>query len=186
MKVRKVKVHVWHVEMLEPPEPKRESSGRSYDLRQAVIPLPELNRFLYVAVGAPWIWYMRLPWTWQQWQEYLSSPNVQTWIAWIEGTPIGYFELEKQENDSVEIAYFGLIPRFIGKGHGRALLQDAIDKAWEFGGKRVWLHTCSLDHPRALDNYLARGFRVFREEDIEDEVPVEPIQPWESANRPGT
>ena len=76
-----------------------------------------------------------------------------------------------------------MIPEFIGRGHGKALLQDAITKAWEFGGNRVWLHTCSLDHPQALSNYLARGFRVFKTESVYDEIPVDGIQPRDGADK---
>ena len=64
-----------------------------------------------------------------------------------------------------------------------ALLEDAIANAWRLGGRRVWLHTCSLDHPQALNNYLARGFKVFHEETVIDDLPDTPIQPWIGANK---
>lgn len=183
MKFKKEKIHVWHIEMRDRGRVTRELVDRSYELRKADIPLPELNRFLYVTVGAPWTWYMRLSWSYHQWYEYLANENIQTWVAYRQATPIGYFELDVQADKTVEIAYFGLIPEFIGRGYGKALLQDTIDKAWEAGGSRIWLHTCSLDHPQALNNYLARGFEVFKEEEYVDQIPVEPIQPWEGANK---
>ena len=183
--LKEEKIHVWHIEMVDPADTTNESIEKSYDLKLVEVAMPELNRFLYVTVGAPWTWYMKLSWSYEEWKNYLSG-NIHTWVAYKGATPIGYFELELQVDNNVEIAYFGLVPEFIGKGHGKALLQDAITRAWELGGTRVWLHTCSLDHPQALRNYLARGFKVFKEEDLVDEIPVAAIQPWEGAGKPST
>tara|TARA_B100001964_G_scaffold110999_1_gene123967 strand:- start:437 stop:1006 length:570 start_codon:yes stop_codon:yes gene_type:complete len=180
--MKKEEVHIWHIEMLDQAHITDEKLPRGYDLKLVESPLPELNRFLYVTVGAPWVWYMRLPWSYKEWQDYLGE-NIQTWIAYQGATPIGYFELDLQPQASVEVAYFGLIPEFIGMGFGKALLQDAINKAWDLGGNRVWLHTCTLDHPQALNNYLARGFTIFKEEDQIEEIPIAAIQPWEGANK---
>jgi GNAT superfamily N-acetyltransferase len=79
-------------------------------------------------------------------------------------TPAGYFELREHDDGSAEIAYFGLLPAFIGRGWGKYLLTRATQAAWELGPNRVWLHTCTLDHPSALPNYLKRGFRPVRSE----------------------
>ena len=180
----KQSIHVWHLEMTQPPTERTvPDTDKSYELRLVDAPLPEFSRFLYVAVGASCLWYMRLSWSYDQWLRMLNNDNVQTWVAYINGTPIGYFELEKQPQGSTEICYFGLLPEFIGQGFGKQLLADAIEKAWSIGGDRVWLHTCSLDHPSALHNYLSRGFTVFKEEDLIDDVPQTPIQPWPDANR---
>jgi GNAT superfamily N-acetyltransferase len=81
-----------------------------------------------------------------------------------ENAAAGYFELRQHQDRSVEIAYFGLLPAFIGRGWGKYLLTRAVESAWQLGTDRVWLHTCTLDHPAALSNYLKRGFRPFREE----------------------
>jgi GNAT superfamily N-acetyltransferase len=182
MKKKTARVHVWHLEMTQRPAVPTGETG--YQLRKATRPLPELNRFLYATVGAPWDWYMRLEWTWQQWQDYLDRATLHTWVAYQGATPVGYFELEEQAAGTVEIAYFGLVPEFIGTGIGKRLLEDTINKAWELATHRIWLHTCTLDHPAALPNYLARGFSVFMEEDLEDEVPDEPLQPWPGAAKP--
>ena len=176
----KKNIHVWHLEITDPPA-RNDSLLRNYTLERLQLPLPALARHLYIAVGAPWCWYMRLGWRYRDWQSRLADDRVQLWTAYAEGAPVGYFELERQSAGSVEICYFGLIPEFIGRGQGKALLEDAIDKAWQLGGKRVWLHTCTLDHPNALANYQARGFRVFKEEDVVDDIPDEPIQPWVGA-----
>jgi GNAT superfamily N-acetyltransferase len=127
------------------------------------IPTPALNRFLYVAVGQQWAWNDRLQWDEARWREYVDRPELETWVAYVRGTPAGYFELERQGGD-VEIAYFGLLPDFIGLGLGSTLLTTAIGRAFDLGASRAWVHTCSLDHPQALANYLARGMRVYRTE----------------------
>jgi GNAT superfamily N-acetyltransferase len=147
------------------------------------IPCPELNRFLYTTVGARWWWYSRLSWDYGRWLTYLDRPDLETWVAFSSGTPAGYFELERQPDAAVEIVYFGLLPDFIGKGIGGALLTAAITRAWEMGAQRVWVHTCTLDHPQALPNYLARGFQIFRVEEASEDLPDEPLQPWPGANR---
>jgi len=180
------KIHVWHLELLARP---LEPPPAEYALERVDIVLPEYARFLYLTVGAPWVWYMRLSWQYRHWRARFEDPRVELWVATLKGAPLGYFELEAQAGGSVEICYFGLVPEFIGQGHGKALLQDAIRKAWELaagapGAKRVWLHTCTLDHPNALSNYRARGFEVFREEDVEDNVPDRPIEPWTGAHKP--
>ena len=179
----KTSIHVWHLEMTNRPETS-EPDTHPYQLLKVKHPLPELNRFLYATVGASCMWYMRLPWKWQQWHDYVARKSIETWVAYQGATPIGYFELEKQSRGSTEIAYFGLIPEFVGQGLGRQLLQDAINKAWETADNRIWLHTCTLDHDNALPNYLNRGFKVFKEEDFEDMIPAEPLQPWEGAAKP--
>ena len=124
-----------------------------------------LNRFLYQYVGGPWNWTDKLSWSDQQWQSYAESENLRTWVAYNQGSPAGYFELEKQAGQEVEIKYFGLAPAFIGKGFGGRLLAAAIDQAWDWGEvHRVWVHTCSKDHPGALSNYQARGMELYKTE----------------------
>lgn len=150
-------------------------------IERAVVPLPELNRFFYTAVGGDWYWRDRLPWSHAQWMTWLDRPEVQTWVLYVEGTPAGYIELEQQPGADVELAYFGLIPRFIRNGLGGHLLSVGIERAWEMGARRVWVHTCTLDGPAALANYLARGMSVYREETVERPQPGDPDGPWPGA-----
>jgi len=160
------------------------ASTVALDLVQVKIPSPELNRFLYATVGARWTWYNRLPWSRAQWLAYLDRPELETWVVYMTGSPAGYFELERQEGDSVEIAYLGLLPAFIGKGIGGQLLTAAVGRAWEMGAKRVWLHTCDFDHPRALANYQARGFTVFKVESVVEQMPDGALEAWPGADVP--
>lgn len=178
------KITTYHLEMLSPDELRPATSGDSrLEITRAEIPCPELNRFLYSAVGGDWYWYDRLGWTYAQWLEYVDRPEFETWIGYRAGTPCGYFTLEVQAANSVEIRNFGLLPQFVGRGLGGHLLTAAIRRAWERGAARVWVHTCTLDHPRALANYQARGLRIFKEEVEEKNIPDETAGPWPGAAR---
>ena len=181
-KVR-VEATTTYVEMTDPAALRvtRQPAGAALDLRRAEIASPELNRFLYTAVGGEWNWRDKLSWNHQRWQEFISRPGFQTWVLNESGTPAGYFELNKDDSGDVEIVSFGLLPRFIGRRIGGYLLTAAVECAWAMDTRRVWLHTWSLDHPSALPNYLARGFTVFREERFTIEAPAEPPGPWPGA-----
>jgi len=101
----------------------------------------------------------------QAWKDYSERDNLRTWVAYYQGAIAGYFELETNDAEEVEIKYFGLAPQFIGKGLGGYLLTYALQQAWNAcHAKRVWVHTCSLDHPSALANYKARGFVLYNQE----------------------
>lgn len=181
MQVREI---TYYLEMLSPADlrPARRD-GADLEVKRSLVPCPELNRFLYSAVGGDWYWVDRLGWTYAQWLAYLDRPELETWVGYSAGTPAGYFELEEQEGGNIELAYFGLLPQFVGKGLGGRLLTAAIQRAWEKQPRRVWVHTCSLDHPSALANYLARGFQVYREEAAFKELPAQSPGPWPGAQR---
>jgi ribosomal protein S18 acetylase RimI-like enzyme len=125
---------------------------------------PEFWRWLYTTVGAAYHWVDRLPWTDEEARAYLTDPAISLWVLTAEATVAGYFELKHEGDGNTEIVYFGLLPEFTGRGLGGFLLTEAVERAWAAGARRVWLHTCSLDHPSALQNYLARGFTVFQTE----------------------
>ena len=121
-------------------------------------------RFLYREVGRAYRWTDRLQWSDQTIRDYLATHGISVWLMSWEESAAGYFELKEHDDRSVEIAYFGLLPDFIGRGWGKYLLTRAVQAAWELKPDRVWLHTCTLDHPAALPNYLKRGFRPVRQE----------------------
>jgi ribosomal protein S18 acetylase RimI-like enzyme len=125
---------------------------------------PALWRSLYTEVGRQYNWVDRLAWTDDEIARYLSDPALELWILRMDDVVAGYFELRKDAEGAVEIAYFGLMPDFIGQGLGKYLLTRAVERAWERGATRVWLHTSSLDHSSALSNYLSRGFSVWKQE----------------------
>ena len=127
-------------------------------------PVPSLWRRLYTEVGREYHWVDRLGWTDDDITRYLSDPALELWILRDSDDVAGYFELRREEDGAVEVAYFGLLPGFVGRGLGKYLLTRAVERAWERGATRVWLHTSSLDHSSALPNYLARGFSVWKQE----------------------
>jgi GNAT superfamily N-acetyltransferase len=134
---------------------------------------PSFFRWLYAEVGRAYQWRDRLAWTDDDARRRLEDPAVSLHLLSVAGAPAGYFELQRHEPDgSVEIAYFGLLPQFHGRGLGKYLLAEAVSAAWSLGATRVWLHTCTLDDPAALPNYLARGFRAVRTETYEAELPT--------------
>ncbi|MEU3183660.1 GNAT family N-acetyltransferase [Streptomyces sp. NPDC006923] len=186
-----ITVTTWSLEQTSPADlrPAAEPPG-GIGIVRAEVPSPEFSRFLYTAVGGDVRWTDRLALTYAQWQESLSRPGTETWVAYERGTPAGYLELEAQDDSVVEIVYFGLIPAFRGRRIGGHLLSYGTARAWDLAErwpgvaptKRVWLHTCSKDGPYAMDNYLRRGFTLFHTGTAEEpEVPAP--GPWPGAQR---
>ncbi len=127
----------------------------------------QLNKFFYKNIGKNHHWVDRLVWTEKQWINYVSDENVKTYVLKNEKDLAGYFELIlHQEKDEVEIAYLGLIKEYQNKKLGSYLLSAAIKNSFLNNPKRVWVHTCSLDHKNALSNYVARGMKIFKTETI--------------------
>jgi len=124
-----------------------------------------INRRFYERVGADWNWRDRLPWSDMDWRAHVEREQLSTWLATHAGEQVGYVELEQQPEGNVQISYFGLLPDHYGKGLGGTMLSMAVEIAWSLPGtQRVWVHTCSDDHPAALANYEKRGFKCFRVE----------------------
>jgi GNAT superfamily N-acetyltransferase len=178
-------VTTWSLEMRSPDQLRSQPCPlATVRVERADIPSPELSRFLYTAAGGQWYWYKRLDWDYARWLAYLDRPVVETLVMYVSGTPAGYIELEAQTDDNVEIAYFGLLPRFIGQRLGGYLLSTGVQRAWDQGALRVWVHTCSLDGPNALANYQARGFRVFDQTTDWEDLPDATPGPWPGAGLP--
>ena len=125
----------------------------------------QLNKFFYKSIGKKHKWVDRLIWNEQKWIDYVSSEKVKTYVLKNKDDLVGFFELifhfEKKE---VEIAYFGILEEYQNKKLGSFLLTEAIKKSFDANINRVWLHTCSLDHKNALNNYIARGMKIFKSE----------------------
>ena len=127
----------------------------------------QLNKFFYKNIGKNHHWVDRLVWTEKQWINYVSDKNVKTYVLKNEKDLAGYFELIlHQEKNEVEIAYLGLLKEYQNKKLGSYLLTAAIKNSFLNNPKRVWVHTCSLDHKNALSNYVARGMKIFKKEII--------------------
>jgi GNAT superfamily N-acetyltransferase len=171
-------ITITYLEMTSPAELKPSRRATELNVIRVEHPLPEFNRFLYATVGRDWQWIDRLPWSREKWVAWLDRPQVETHVAYVGGTPAGYFELESQPEGNVEVAYIGLVSQFIGKGLGGSLVTRAVERAWQLGPSRVWLHTCTLDHPHALKNYLARGFKQYHQETIVKDHQPRSAWPW--------
>lgn len=133
-----------------------------FRIEEAKIKQWKLNRFLYSLVGADWQWNDKLPWTDDQWRQYVEDDRLRTFLGLYGGSIAGYCELRRDDAGDQEIAYFGLAPQFVGRGLGGPLLTHALQEALRTSTSRVWVHTCNLDHPSALPNYLARGMTIFK------------------------
>ena len=140
-------------------------------LVEAEVACPELSQFMFSAVGGRWRWFSRLGWNYQQWLNYLTQQQVRTWLLWVKGTPAGYIELLKHDDDSIEIKFFGLLPQFIGLGLGLPLARSAVMLAAKWQGDKIWLHTCSEDHRSALKNYQQAGFVLTHTEVTHEALP---------------
>ncbi len=161
---REIPVTTWYLEQTHAGQLRRAHIPQPPPLIQREGPSPALNLSLYKSIGSDWHWRDRLVWSEERWRKYLHRPEVQTWVLYQQDAPAGYVELEKQSGDDVEIAYFGIAREFFGRGLGGHLLTVGIERAWAMDAKRVWVHTCSLDHEAALANYQARGMTVYRQE----------------------
>jgi len=157
-------ITTYYLEMNSPTELNPKSISNGLVVQECEIKQFQVNKFLYQFIGAAWNWTDKLTLSDAAWQTYAENDHLRTWIAYHQGSIAGYFELQQQAENTVELAYFGLAPNFIGKGFGGYLLSQAIQAAWNWNGtQRVWVHTCSLDHPSALRNYQARGFKLYKE-----------------------
>ena len=125
----------------------------------------QLNKFFYKNIGKNHSWIDRLVWNEKQWIEYTNSEKVKTFVLKNEEDLAGYFELNVHD-DETEIAYLGLLEEYHNKKLGSYLLSIAIKKSFLNSPRRVWVHTCSLDHKNALKNYLSRGMKIFKKETI--------------------
>ena len=127
----------------------------------------QLNKFFYKNIGKNYKWVDRLVWSEAKWIDYVSNKNVKTFILKNKNDLAGFFEsIFHIEKNEIEIAYFGVLEEYQNKKLGSYLLSEAIKKSFENNIRRVWLHTCSTDHKNALNNYIARGMKIFRSETV--------------------
>jgi len=129
----------------------------------------QINKFFYKNIGKKHRWTDRLIWSDEGWIKYVKNSKVETYILKVEGDLAGYFELiihDDLKEKEIEIAYFGLLEEYHNKKLGSYLLSSAIRNSFHENPKRVWVHTCSLDHKNALKNYISRGMKIFKKETI--------------------
>ena len=131
----------------------------------------QINKFFYKQIGKSYRWIDRLIWNDLKWMNYTKNINLETYIMTDNDELIGFFELLfHPETRKCEIAYFGILDQYIGKKYGGYLLSEALKLGFRKKTKKVWLHTCSLDHKHALNNYLGRGMKIFKSETINIDI----------------
>ena len=181
--MRTVLVTVTYLEM-KSPDQRSPAPGwtEPVTVQRAERPTVSFYRYLYDTVGADWDWYERRRLSDDALAAIIHDDAVEVYVLRVRGTPVGYAELDRRVEGEVEIAYFGLVPDYIGRGLGPALLDWALERAWSYRPRRVWLHTCSLDHPKALAVYRRAGFEVYDREVISAEIePRDPARHGRSA-----
>ena len=158
-----------YLEMLSRDQLRPKRADARFQIREKTNQDWRFNRDLYLRVGEQWDWIDKRTWTDDQWKEYATAPELRTFAGYYDNALAGYYELRWDKKSGIEIAYFGLLPEWIGRGLGGALLTNAIEEAWSGDGgivpARVWVHTCNRDHPQALANYQARGMVVYKVEE---------------------
>jgi GNAT superfamily N-acetyltransferase len=169
----KIETVVTYLEMTAPPRhPEVPPVLGKLALLRAEAPTLSFYRYLYDAVGRPWAWVDRKRLSDDELAAIIQDPAVEIYVLYMAGVPAGYAELDLRDRPEIELAYMGLMPEAIGKGLGPYLLDWVIRRAWEESPSRLWVHTCTLDHPKALALYQRFGFKPYmqRTEDVDPEV----------------
>lgn len=163
-----------YLEVFTPPADRFAPPWDNIHLRRLISPGVEEYRTLYRGVGSQLNWVDRLVMPAEELQALLSDERVEVHLLTVADEPAGYAELDRRTPDQIELAYFGLFPQFVGQGLGKFFLNWTLHQAWSQRPRRVWVHTCDLDHPAALPNYLRAGFQIYDERTVEQYVPGEP------------
>lgn len=157
-------ITVYYLEMLEHSPRVVQAPREGLTVVEAKKPTVAFYRFLYNTIGQPYNWHSRGRLPDVELAALIQDPLNEVHVLYVDGTPAGFAELVRRTPDEIELIQFGLMREFIGQGLGKWFLQWAIDKAWSYVPRRFWLHTCTLDHPAALPNYLKAGFKLYNQE----------------------
>ncbi|MBY0528208.1 MAG: GNAT family N-acetyltransferase [Gemmataceae bacterium] len=165
-----VEIQTFYVEMLAPCPRSVPSPRDGLAVVRAVRPTVAFYRFFYDVVGEHWNWSSRKKMADAEIAAIIHDPKVEMHVLYVEGVPAGFAELDRRTEGEIELVQFGLLPDFIGQGLGKYFLQWTIDKAWSYQPNRLWLHTCTLDHPAALPSYLKAGFVLYMQETSQRDI----------------
>ncbi|MGH6934090.1 MAG: GNAT family acetyltransferase [Dongiaceae bacterium] len=162
---KSIEVVITHLEMTERPKrPTVSAPPGKLALMRVDAPSVEYYRYLYNAAGEPWFWWERRRMADDELRRQITDPKVELYVLYLQGEPGGYVELDRRPEPEIDVAYFGIFPRFTGRGLGPDLLTWAVDQAWSYGPARLIVNTCTLDHPKALRTYQKAGFVPYRQE----------------------
>jgi GNAT superfamily N-acetyltransferase len=165
-----VDVTVYHLEMLTPSHRLIPTPREGLTVLQVPSPTVPYYRALYDTVGQDYHWLSRRKMSDEALAVILGDSRIELHVLQVEGVAAGFAELDRRQPHEIELVQFGLMRAFIGQGLGKWFLQWTVDKAWSYEPKRLWLHTCTLDHAAALPNYLKAGFVLFKQEAIRREL----------------
>jgi len=175
---------ITYLEMLAAPvKPAPPMPMQKIAVLRAHLPTLSFYRYLYGEVGRDWFWYERLSMDDTDLSVIIHDKQVEIYVLYVGGVPAGYCELDRRHKNDIELAYFGLIPEFIGRGLGAYFLRWGIDIAWNYRPNKLWVHTCSEDHVNALPTYQKAGFEPYKQEIVELNDPV--FLDWMNNNSQG-
>jgi RimJ/RimL family protein N-acetyltransferase len=167
-----IEVTITYLEMEHPAMLRAKRSTRAgVAVTRSDPPSAAVAAHFYNDIGNEYFWTERAEWTERQWADWLGQPGAELWVLTVDGDEAGFFLLTQPAPRTKEIEYFGLFAWYAGQGLGAHMLTCAVERAWESGADRVIVNTCTLDHPQALPNYLARGFEVVRKRTEWRELP---------------
>ena len=160
----KIAAVVTYLEMRSPPPTGEERADSRVELRRIENPDPDWYLKLFKEIGEDLLWFGRLTIDGEDLHSLLSDPNYEVYVLRADGEDAGLLELDFRTQEECELSYFGIVPSLVGSGVGRVLMSHTIEIAWSRPIRRFWLHTCTLDHPRALPFYLRAGFTAYKRE----------------------
>lgn len=166
-----IKTKTTYLQMFSPPMVEVSAPRLDVKISEVASPTVAFYRHLYHGVGSAYHWVDRLVLQDEELIAIIHNDLIDVLVLATAAEPLGYAELDRRQEGEIELAYFGLFPKAIGQGLGKYLPNQALRAAWAHSPRRVWVHTCDLDHPAALPNYLKAGFEVYDEVDIEQWIP---------------
>ena len=167
--MKKVKVKTTYFEMFEDPGLELPSINEDIRIERYFATVAEYRK-LFSDVGKEWMWSSRLIISEKELENIITDSKVEIFLFKVDGKTAGYTELDRRSGNDIELAFLGLMPGFIGKGLGKYLLLWAIQKAWSYNPARLWLHTCTNDHPNALELYKNVGFKIYKVDMVEEYI----------------
>ncbi len=169
--MKTIPVKVTYLQMFHRPEHDTRPPMPTIEIVRSSKPAIALYRLLYDAVGKDWNWVDRRLMCDEELGRIIHDDRVEIYPLHVDGEPAGFAELDRRIEGQIELAYFGIVPAFFGKGLGRYFLHWTIEKAWSYGPNRFWVHTCELDHRAALPLYRKAGFEIYDEQVIDQAMP---------------
>ena len=177
----KIAAVVTHLEMTAPPLRRDDPPGK-WLLRRVEAPALAWYRDLFRRVGESWLWFSRARMNDTELAAIIHAAGIEIYALVVDGREEGMLELDFREPGQCELVYFGVTDSLIGTGAGRFLMNRALERAWSNGVHRVWVHTCTFDHPSAVAFYQRSGFRPFRRQvEVADDPRLDGTAPRDAA-----